>query len=135
GRQPGHVVDRADDQPGRHPRQRLVTEARTTTGGRGMKGNRTGGRLRLAAALGMLVCLAATGCGSNGSVSGKLSYKGEPLGGGVVVFTVEGQANASSEIGPDGSYHIDKIPVGTAKIAVDTSSAKPPPADFRRPQG
>jgi hypothetical protein len=98
-----------------------------------MKDNRQGGRLRLAAALALLACLAAAGCGSYGSISGKLSYNGVPLGGGVVVFSVEGQGNASSDIGPDGSYHITKIPVGTAKIAVDTSSVMPPPVDFRRP--
>jgi hypothetical protein len=91
-------------------------------------------RVRFAAAgLGMLLGLAATGCGSYGSVSGKITCNGQPLGGGTVVFTVEGQGSDSSPIGPDGSYHINKVPTGTAKVSVETLSVKPAGADFRRP--
>jgi hypothetical protein len=80
----------------------------------------------------LLLCLAVTGCGSSGSVSGKVSYKGEPLGGGVVVFTsTEGKSSASAQIGPDGQYSIDKIPAGPVKISVETNSAKPAKAPPR----
>jgi len=81
----------------------------------------------------LLACLAATGCGSHGSVSGKVSYKGDTLGGGTVVFISEGQASEPSPIGPDGTYHINKIPTGLVKVTVETKSAKPAAADPRRP--
>lgn len=91
------------------------------------------GRLRLAApGFCLLVCLAATGCGGKGSVTGKVSYKGEPLGGGTVLFYSEGQGTASSPIGPDGSYKVDKVPAGEVKIGVETKSVKPA-ANFNRP--
>jgi hypothetical protein len=97
-----------------------------------MNDNRLGRRVRFAVpGLLALLCLTATGCGSSGSVSGKVSFNGEALGGGTVVFTSEGQGSATSQIGPDGSYKIDKIPVGPVKIAVETKSAQP----AKRPPG
>ena len=92
-----------------------------------MNDSRPGRGLRFAApGLLLFLCLSATGCGgSNGSVSGKVSYKGEPLGGGTVLFYSEGQATVTSPIGLDGSYQIDKIPAGPVQIGVETQSAKP----------
>ena len=98
-----------------------------------MNVTRRAGRFRPAAAVCLLTCLAATGCGSQGSVSGKVSYKGEALGGGTVVFTSEGRASDSSPIALDGTYHINKIPTGPVKVAVETKSARPIAADPRRP--
>ena len=98
-----------------------------------MNDNRLGCGRRIAApCLLALLCLAAGGCGgATGSVSGKVTYKGEPLGGGQVLFYSVGQATATSPIGPDGTYNIDKIAAGPVKIAVETASAKP----AKRPPG
>jgi hypothetical protein len=97
-----------------------------------MNDNRGGRGLRIAApGLLVLLCLTAAGCGSYGSVSGKVTYKGEPLGAGTVLFYSEGQATGNSQIGPDGTYKIDKIAAGPVKIAVETASAKP----TKRPPG
>lgn len=85
------------------------------------------------AGLALLVCVVATGCGGNGSVSGKVSYNGQALGGGTVIFYSEGKGSAESQIGPDGSYSIDKIAAGPVKVAVETASAKPVAPDPRRP--
>jgi hypothetical protein len=92
-----------------------------------MKDAHQGRRIRFAVlGVSLVLCLATTGCGGNGSVSGKVSYKGEPLGGGSVLFvSTEGRGSASTEIGPDGQYSIDKIAAGPVKISVETKSAKP----------
>ncbi len=83
---------------------------------------------------GVLVCflLGLAGCGGPvGAVSGKVSYKGETLGGGTIMFIAEdGRALGRSIIAPDGTYLIDKVPSGLVKITVETKSAKsakPPP--------
>jgi hypothetical protein len=73
----------------------------------------------------VLLLLGAAGCGGPGTVTGKISYKGQTLGGGVVVFTVPAKESVRSEIGEDGSYTISKCPTGTAKVTVETVSAKP----------
>lgn len=71
---------------------------------------------RLAAG-GVLLLLAA-GCSSNGSVNGTVFYKGNPLPGGLVQFSLSGGGILSSAIGADGSYKIVKIPPGEVKISV-----------------
>jgi hypothetical protein len=66
---------------------------------------------------GLLILLAA-GCGaSQGDVSGKVKFKGVPLTEGTVMFYVN-EKMYKGEIQPDGSYQIDHIPTGPAKIAV-----------------
>jgi hypothetical protein len=84
------------------------------------------------------LCLLAAGCGSEGSVSGKVSYKGQPVKAGSIHFFPEkGQGgNFSSIIQPDGSYSVSKLPRGQAKITVDVSSGGgPPPAVFKQRGG
>jgi hypothetical protein len=73
----------------------------------------------------LAVGLASAGCSRSGTVSGKVSYKGETLGGGSVLFFSPGQKSVSATIGPDGSYTIAGIPSGEVKIAVETKSAQP----------
>ena len=71
--------------------------------------------LALALAVPALLC----GCGSKtGRVSGKVTYKDKPVQGGTVTFLVSGKHSASSPIGEDGSYSIEKVPVGPAKISI-----------------
>jgi hypothetical protein len=72
----------------------------------------------------VVLLLAAAGCGTSGTVTGKISYKGQTLGGGVVVFTVPGKGSVRSEIAEDGSYAIYKCPIGMATISVETESAQ-----------
>jgi hypothetical protein len=72
----------------------------------------------------MGAALAATGCAARGTVSGKVTYKKQPLSTGTVIFFGPNNSRASSQIGPDGTYTISGILAGPAKIAVST----PPPA-------
>ncbi len=68
------------------------------------------------------------GCGKGGgTVSGKVTYKGETLKRGVVQFFPEGAGGSfTSPIKPDGTYSIPNVPRGMAKISVTSGSAKPP---------
>lgn len=70
----------------------------------------------------------AAGCGSSsqGTVSGKVSYKGKPLPGGEVRFFPEAEGGSFySAIASDGSYSITKLPRGPAKITVTFSRENP----------
>jgi hypothetical protein len=63
--------------------------------------------------------LAAAGCGSKGTISGKLSYRGQQLPtGSRIIFQVETGAVFSGNIRADGSYTVDKIPPGPVQIAI-----------------
>jgi len=74
--------------------------------------------LALAASVGL------AGCGSStGNVTGKVSYKGTVLKGGNVTFAGEdGKNPQTAPIAEDGSYSIQKMPVGPVKITVETKS-------------
>lgn len=72
-----------------------------------------------------LLILGIIGCGGGGpptgTITGKVKFNGEYLKGGRVVFvSTEGNLGKAGEIGEDGSYTIEKVPVGPAKITVDT---------------
>jgi hypothetical protein len=97
-------------------------------------------------AWGMLLAIAASvglaGCGpASGTISGKVSYKGAILKGGNVSFvSADGKIAKSSPIAEDGSYSIEKMPVGTVKISVETKTLEqaakarrndPPPGQTR----
>jgi hypothetical protein len=61
-----------------------------------------------------------------GSVSGKVTYKGQPLKGGYVAFiNSSGGQTFSAPIQEDGSYQIPKITGGSYKVTVETESLKP----------
>ncbi len=68
------------------------------------------------------------GCGKGGgTVSGKVTYKGETLKRGVVQFFPESAGGSfTSPIKSDGTYSIPNVPRGMAKISVISGSAKPP---------
>ncbi len=81
-------------------------------------------RARWSAVLTALTVLAwCSGCGPGGpptgSVSGKVTYKGQPLTTGVVTFINEkAGSGASSDLDPSGSYHIESIRTGDYNVAV-----------------
>jgi hypothetical protein len=74
----------------------------------------------------LVLSLLSAGCSGSGTVSGKVSYKGETLGGGTVLFYSPGKTTVKAGIAADGSYKIENIPAGPVKIAVETKSAQPP---------
>jgi len=71
----------------------------------------------------LILALAAVGCGAgSGTVTGTVTYNGTPLKGGNVTFLGADKQSRMSPIGEDGKYTIEKVAVGTAKIAVETES-------------
>jgi hypothetical protein len=82
----------------------------------------------LAAAAAVLT-LAALGCGGRGDVSGKVTYKGKPLVFGTVQFEASDKSFKQGTISEDGSYSIQGVPVGEAKVAFN--SPNPKSGDFQ----
>jgi hypothetical protein len=76
------------------------------------------------ALLGLILCVAGlAGCGGmkkKAVVFGNITYKGEALGNGKVVFIGKDGKGGSSTIGPDGRYRMADVPVGPVKITVET---------------
>jgi hypothetical protein len=74
---------------------------------------------RKAALLGTALLLTCVvGCGGSGTVSGKISYKDKPLPVGVIYFKSESGKAVSGPI-KDGSYRVENVPAGTAKIGIE----------------
>jgi hypothetical protein len=73
------------------------------------------------------LALGAAGCGPpSGTVSGKVTYKEQPVRGGRVTFvTPDGVWGGNAEIQEDGSYAFDKVPPGPVKAAVDNRALVP----------
>jgi hypothetical protein len=86
---------------------------------------------RLAVLLELVVCFCCcAGCGSpalpTGSVSGKVTYNGQPLTAGVVTFINEKAGiGASSEIDASGSYRVASIRTGEYNGAIHRQPPKP----------
>jgi hypothetical protein len=72
-----------------------------------------------------VVLCGVVGCGSSGTISGQVKYKGELLRGGSVMFTnTEGRGSRTARIMPDGTFKIEDFPTGPAKITVETQSVQ-----------
>lgn len=78
-------------------------------------------------ALGLL--LTVTGCGpSRGSVSGTVSYRGQTLKAGRVIFFNSSEKQGyPAEIDETGKYTVSKIPAGDYKVCVETEYLRPSP--------
>ncbi len=61
-----------------------------------------------------------------GSVSGKVTYKGQPLTAGVVILTGADGKTHSADLAADGTYSFKDVKVGEYKVAVDTDNPKNP---------
>jgi hypothetical protein len=85
-------------------------------------------RSRVAVLLGIApLLLLAGGCsGSEGKVSGRVSYNGQPVTGGWVIFRpADGSKNTvNAEIDENGDYSTS-VPVGEVRIAVDNEDLQP----------
>jgi hypothetical protein len=69
---------------------------------------------------GLLLPLLAAGCGpAVGEVSGTVTYQGQPLGSGQIMFLGD-KGTAPASIAADGTYTAHKVPVGTVQITVET---------------
>lgn len=90
-------------------------------------------RLGVCLAAGLTVALAGCGGSSKATVSGTVTYKGEPLPAGMIAFIGKDNQVASGAIEPNGHYSVRNVPIGPVKISVT-----PPPAplqDSKPPEG
>jgi hypothetical protein len=78
--------------------------------------------------LGLLV-LFAVGCAGRGDVSGTVTFNGKPLVFGTVTFEGSDGSLQYGNIKPDGSYTVNGVALGEAKVAV--SSTNPKSSDFQ----
>jgi hypothetical protein len=83
----------------------------------------------------VVLVLSLASCGKSGSmVSGTVTYKGQPLPGGIIVFQSADGGRHPGSIGVDGSYTA-LVPPGEMKVGVDTTSLKNPTASGGPPAG
>jgi hypothetical protein len=79
--------------------------------------------------IGFVVCLAAAvlGCSRTGktSVTGTITYKGEPVKAGTVYFYYEQGGQYQCDLKPDGSYQFIDVPAGNVKVVVDNGAWDP----------
>jgi len=78
-----------------------------------------------------VIVLIALGAGCRpatmGSVEGRVTFKGKPLGTGLVVFVgTDGHATLPAAVQPDGSFRIPKVPIGVMRVSFDN----PPPPNL-----
>jgi hypothetical protein len=77
-----------------------------------------------------LLFVLVLGCGSGrnpnvpASVSGKITYKGQPLKGGTIAFMSKEGAYTGA-IRSDGTYDIKDLPVGQMEVTIETESMNP----------
>ncbi len=80
----------------------------------------------------LALAFVSMGCGGkHGKVTGTVKYRGTPLTTGTVTFTDPSKQIVGSASIKDGSYAMERIPLGSVKVAVST----PPPlqVDPRHP--
>ena len=94
-----------------------------------------------------LLCFVAAGCSTSGTLTGKITYDGVPLRGGIVTFrTQDGKARITARIQPDGTYTAEDVELGPNIVTVDTRPARneqsaglsharyvPIPGDYQNP--
>jgi hypothetical protein len=65
--------------------------------------------------------LLTVGCGSKGTITGTVSFKGTPITAGTIVFAPDsGEPSVNAPIS-DGKYSADKVPIGPAKVTVSST--------------
>lgn len=77
--------------------------------------------LRVAALFLVFVCV---GCEGRGNVSGKVTYNNKVLQFGQVMFEGKDGGTRQGSIGKDGSYAVQDLAVGDAKVAVNSPNPK-----------
>jgi hypothetical protein len=95
------------------------------------------------------VTMSLSGCGRSApaptpaTVRGKVTFNGQPVAGGLVVFTPDPERGgrgkpARAETGPDGSFSLQlgnssHIPAGWYRVSLSPAPALPAPLSYARP--
>src|SRR5262245_7735113 len=67
--------------------------------------------------------------GKSGNVEGKITYNGNPLKGGTISFHNADGTMVTAKIKTDGTFRLADVPVGKARVTIETESAKPKGTD------
>src|SRR5262249_32661527 len=59
------------------------------------------------------------------SISGRITLDGRPLPGGRIIFYVGDDQLVGAKVKADGTYKVDRIPVGTHKVTVEHKTVPP----------
>jgi hypothetical protein len=81
--------------------------------------------LRIGLVAGFAAALLACSGLKRGSVTGAVSYKGQPVKAGTVYFFYEQSGQYRAEIKQDGTYQFTDLPTGEVKVVVDTEPFNP----------
>jgi hypothetical protein len=76
-----------------------------------------------ACALALTLALAAGGCGGTGTVSGKVTYQGKALPGGLVTCMTKENRPYYGTIAADGTYAVAGVPAGPVTVSVESRPA------------
>ncbi len=84
------------------------------------------------AAIPLLLAISLAGCtagrSNEATLSGSVSYKGQPVTGGSITFhPVAGGAPYPGILKPDGSFSFGGVPIGQMEVAIETESVKSMP--------
>lgn len=81
-----------------------------------------------------LILTASTGCGtSTGTVSGQVTYKGQPINQGTISFVAKDpKVRPAGGVIQNGKYSLE-VPVGEVAIAVNVPSMLPPVEKGKKP--
>jgi hypothetical protein len=84
--------------------------------------------LAVVAGAGLLFMLAG-GCARTGTVSGKVTYKNEPVSGVLITFLPQSEPDQgkafSAAVDAGGNYQVTGVPVGPVKIIIQASGRRP----------
>ena len=84
-------------------------------------------RIRAIAFVCFVFALSAFGCGGpppSAKLTGKITYKGQLVKGGTIMLKYE-STQATTGIGPDGTYMFNDMPLGHASVLIETESYNP----------
>lgn len=83
-----------------------------------------------------LVLLALAGCGGKvGTVSGKVTYRGQEVPAGLVTFYGPDNSVLRARINPDGTFTAERVPAGEVRVSVDVPQPPPVPRTPAVPGG
>jgi hypothetical protein len=75
--------------------------------------------LSLLAACGLLLLSATPALAADGKVAGRVTFEGKPLSGARVIFYLGNAQFVGSRTDKDGTYAVDRVPVGTHKVTIE----------------
>jgi hypothetical protein len=75
-------------------------------------------------ALLLVLLMANSGCGGRGNVTGKVTYKNKPVTWGQIRFEGSDGATRQGSIDKDGSFIVEDLALGEAKVAVESPNPK-----------